>query len=65
MDVVIDEVTSRVSVADGEALLNPALIRKIVAAVMAQVKREDRQKKQADDDTQYRRRASDDPSHGE
>ena len=65
MDVVIDEVTSRVNVADGEALLTPALLRRIVESVMAQVKREDRQRKQADADTQYRQRASDDPSHGE
>ena len=65
MDVVIDEVASRVNVADGEALLTPALLRKIVESVMAQVKREDRQRKQADADTMYRQRASDDPSHGE
>ena len=44
MDVVIDEVASRVNVADGEALLTPALLRKIVESVMAQVKREDRQR---------------------
>ena len=65
MDVVIDEVASRVNVADGEALLTPALLRKIVESVMAQVKREDRQRKQADADTKYRQRASDDPSHGD
>ena len=65
MDVVIDEVASRVNVADSEALLSPAMLRKIVEAVMAQVKREERQKKQSDADTHYRQRASDDPSHGE
>jgi hypothetical protein len=65
MDVVIDEIASRVNVADGDALLSPALLRKIVDAVMTHVQRHERQRQQADADTRYRRSASDDPNREE
>jgi hypothetical protein len=38
MDVMIEEVTSRVNVVDSQALLNPEVIKKIVQMVMERLK---------------------------
>jgi hypothetical protein len=62
MRVHVDEVASRVGVADGESLLTPALLQRVVEAVMTRLERQEHRRQLAEADTAYRRSASDDPS---
>ncbi len=47
MDVQIDELTSTVRAVDSHALLSPALIERLVAAVAAAIKERDEHDKRA------------------
>ena len=42
MDVMIEEITSRVNVVDSQALLNPQVVEKIIQMVMSRVKEHDK-----------------------
>lgn len=54
MDVEIGEVTSTVDVVDGETLLSPEILARIVAAVRAGLLAERRQQHDRAEDTDFR-----------
>jgi len=54
MDVEIGEVTSTVDVVDGETLLSPEILARIVAAVRAGLLAERRQQHDRVEDTDFR-----------
>ena len=58
MDVHIEELTADVGIADDEALLTPALMRRLVAAVMAEITRQDRARDIAQANTRLGRAAA-------
>jgi hypothetical protein len=55
MNVEIGEMTSVIHVTDSQALLDPKIVERIVAAVLARVKENETKDKQADKDRDYKK----------
>ncbi len=51
MDVHIGEVTSSVQATDSQSLLSPAILRQIVNAVLAELKRQEQEEMRRQSDT--------------